>query len=494
MVDKITLKPAQRAHIDRWLREPTRAIIAADEPGVGKTVKSITFGLDLWAQTVLIVGYRDTFDQFNDRLLAQTDGLISLRRINATKAGMANMDAYLGGERGWFYVGHEFLAAKDSTLVSHNPPRFKNGKETKKRVHLKTWAKVRPDLIIVDEIQKMAARHSRANTTLLSIRGEWNLALSATPFGDQFENFHGVVSWAWPDRSAPGDIADASFLRWKQKYCATADQYVPGGRAIQKVTGEKYPGEFVKLLPCYTRDEGDNPEPPPAIEIYVDLTPGQRRIYDELEGQLLSWIKDHPFAIDFPVTLHNHLYAVSLAEPTVTFTEKDGVTKEHLDFAPDAYSAKADAAIGIIEHHRGEPILHLTHSKRYAHYLANRLQREGYAAAAYTGDVKSADREKVKAGFIDGSIQHIVATAQSLGVGTDGLQAKCRILVWHSKVPGRASLLKQSINRIYRQGGDIAGFLQYALIANDTKDTGIYSNVSLRLAAQQIELRKEGGA
>lgn len=479
---KLTLKPQQRADVDRWLAEPTHAILDASKAGTGKSVKSVTLALELWCDTVLVIGIKSSFPHWRDTFSGQSDGFVSLRHIDASKSGQVAMNDYLSGMKGFYFIGSEYLAAKDHRLESHNPPRFKNGKEVMKRVRLKTWEKVTPDLIIADEVHRQAARFANGNNTLKGLKADWKLALSATPAADRFENFYGVASWLWPERSAPSDIADSSFARWKVRFCETRDQYIPGGKKVVRVTGEKNPGEFVTLLPCYTRDEGDEEEPPPAERVIVELTAEQRRVYDELENQLLAWIERNQFSIDFPVTLSSHLATVTMAEPSL---DSDG----GIYFRDNAGSSKLDKAIELMRGDlAGRPILHLTHSKKYAKLAVARMESEGFRVAEYTGDTKMKDRHAIKDAFIAGDIDHIVATAQTIGTSTDGLQRRSNTLIWHSKVPGRPSVLEQSIKRIWRQGGDLDGFRQIEILARNTKDEGTFSNLNLQHAAQKIQL------
>lgn len=472
----------------------TGGSLDSSPPGTsGKTRVAVKAMLDLWLDHVLIVGLRDTYGQWVTEFAEQAPN-ITLRRINATKGGQQAMGDYLAGVHGFYYVGWQYLASKDHEHVLQFKDGLpliddKTGKQAKKRVRLKTWESVTPEMIVVDEMHLLARRHNASNNTLKGLNASRRHALTGTPYGNDFENFHGVASWLWPDR------VEKSFALWKQRYCRTQSQYIPGGRAIQKTLGEKNPGEFVDTLPLVLNREGLTPKLPEAIRISVDLTPEQRRVYDDLETELLAWVKDHPWSIDWPVTLKNHLITVTMAEPTIATSTQvvngkvRAVTK--IWFEPDAKSAKLDAAIGLM---RGEcarePILHLTHSKRYVKLAVQRMAEAGFRVAEYTGDTTAKERAAVREAFITGDVDHIVATAQTVGTGLDGLQTRCRRIFWHSKLDGNPTMYEQGARRIYRPGGDLENFRMYEILANGTKDAGVYASVDLQRAEMQLSLRR----
>lgn len=491
MTDKITLRPDQQAHVDRWLSEPTKSILDGSEPGAGKTVKALEFALRLWPDLVLITGVKDTFDQFAMRLDAQSDSTIALRRIDGTKRGQEAMADYLASKPGWYFIGSEYLAAKDHELV----PQFdangfplldKKNKPIKKKVRLKTWEKVRPDLIIADESHRQSTRYTNANNTLKGLKSTWKLALSGTPAGNRFENFHGITHWLWPEH------VERSFPLWKQRWCRTQAQYVPGGRAIQKVIGEKNPGEYVKSLPCYTRTEVLDATPSAEV-IEVDLTQEQRRVYLELEQDLLAWVKDHPLSIDWPVTLQSYLRLVTLAEPTVEMVWNADRQEEvqQLHFGEDASSAKFDATMALLNGRwKGENVFLITHSQRWAARLTQLLNSAGVVAEEYSGRTSPKERQRIKEAFGHGEIRVLVAVIAATKLGLDGLQLNCCKVLEHSTSVGDPSGMAQALRRIWRPGNPrLDDFEHIQLAAKGTIELGLYSLLDLQAAEQKRTLR-----
>ncbi len=488
----LTPTAEQRSIIDRVVNEPSRAALIAERPGAGKSLLSVSIGLDLWARTVLIVGVKATGKQFADLIAMQSEGSIALAIIDASKPGQKAMADYLAGEAGWYFIGHEYLSAKDHVLIPQyddygDPVLDNKGKHVKKSKRLKTWEGVTPDLLIYDESHKGSTRYTRGNDTMRGLKADFRICMSGTPAANRFENLYGAVSFLWPDRNGQGDIADASFVRWKQKWCAMDSVYIPGGRAVSKVTGEKNPGEFVKHLPCYIRAESDILGDPPAPEkIELEITAEQRRVYDDLENDLLSWVKDHPLSVDWSITLQAYLRLVCLAEPSI-----DPDTGK-IAFPIENRSSKANEAVYIaLKRWEGESVLHVTHSQRYARFLTETLNRNGLSAAEYSGKVSQKERERIKQAFINGEIEHFVAVTKATALGLDGLQKVCCKILEHSVQVGDPTAEDQVVRRIWRQGNPrLDEYEHIRLVAEGTIETGLFANVDLQYRAQQASLRK----
>lgn len=519
-MQKLTLRPHQREDVDRWLAEPTKAILCADYAGAGKTLKAVSYALDLWVDHVLIVGIKSTYKQWADRIAAQSDGSIELKQMAAGKTGEQNIADYLSGQRGWYFIGAELLAHRDNVRIikrdsNGEPIVNQKGKVQHKKQRLGLWAGgtgwevvnengidrltrktrpvIKPDLIIWDEVHRQSARYTNGQDTMQGLDAEYKLLLSATPSGNRFENFHGPTSWLWDRRVENNPAIDPSFNRWRMRWCKTQNQYVPGGRAVTKVVGEKNPGEFVSYLPCYTRREDEN-EIPEAMQVEVDLTAEQRRIYDSLESDLLAWVGDHPWTVDWPVTLVSHLNTVTLAEPNIEMTGYDDrdVPQYSISFDDNAASSKVDKVIEMMNDElKGQPIFHFSPSKRYLKFAERRMRAAGFRVATYTGDENEAQREQVKQAFINGEIDHVLATASG-STGLDGFQVRCNTLIWHSKPQGNPTLVEQAQRRIWRQGGNLENYQEFEIVARGTRDTGIYASLALQEAAMRATLGVDG--
>lgn len=467
-VEKLIPHLSQLMAIERMKEEPTHAALLASDTGTGKTLVAMQFVVEMGFTRCLIIGIRDTAAQFADRIEAQSDGRLHLRRIDTTKAGRTNHAAMLAGEDGVFFSGSQFLTAQDWATEGQG--------DNRQRVHLKTYAKMKPlDALIYDELHVVANRKAVGRRTLLSLKTDWKIGASATPYGNSFAGSWSICRWLWPDH------IDTAFSRWSAEWCATKTQYVTGRREITLITGEKIPGEFVKTLPCYIRTEAEE-VPSPSV-FHVDLTPQQRADYESTEEDGVAWLASHPdlrpMVTSLPITKQIRLRQMTLG--VMSMTDEDDVY-----FHLETESTKLAALRQIVDGWEPQPILIYVDSKRFAKVTVARMQRAGYAAVEWSGDVSSKDRDRIKADFIHGRVRFIVAVTSSFSTGLDGFQTVCNKIIWLSQSQDNRHNL-QAVARIFRQGMTQAhgGFSHVAIVARDTIDEGTFS----RKAAETIALR-----
>ena len=118
-------------------------------------------------------------------------------------------------------------------------------------------------------------------------------------------------------------------------------------------------------------------------------------------------------------------------------------------------------------------MLILTHSKKFAKIVANRIPN----SRLWTGDTPHDVREQYIQTF-GTDFQYLIATAQALEAGVDGLQENCSTLVWLSRTENNM-LNEQVEKRIARQktGGVRDHVLCIDIIATDTLDESILNRL-----------------
>lgn len=528
-MQKQTPREAQALRIKSLRAEPTKAALVADEPGYGKTLVAVESAVQF--ERTLTVGIKDTYGQFADLMLAQTDGAVVLRRIDSSAPGKKAMQDLLAGAPGHFFVGAQYLVKQDwvSKLAFESRtrrPKFKtvtgsdelvlvpmneseralwkeehpakrvpgNGATVigpalvpireRRSVQLKTYAKMPPvDLLIFDEVHLIQNRKSAGFKTIQTIASEYKLGMSGTPQGNKFPGIWAVTRWLWPD------LIDPNYVRWQDDWCTTETVYKDGqplldhfDNPVQRVVGEKYPGEFVKTLPLYFRAEA---EPiPDALPVYVDLSPEQRHQYESLERDLIVWIEDNPLAVEIPANLRQRLRTAALGELSVT-------DEGEVYFDTECVSTKLRALQGILRFWGDQPAIIGMDSKRFAKVVVERMTRAGESVAEWTGDISSKQRDQIKARFLAGELQYIVTTIPSMSTGLDGFQKVCNKLAWLNEMDGDEAVNEQFVRRLFRPGRTEAngGFQQVKIQARETKDVGVYRSNKLRAFSNKNTLR-----
>jgi len=411
---------------------------------------------------------------------------------------MRNLAKLLKGEPGIFYVGMELLRAQDWSTVSETitipadisaewgevpePPFV----QTMRR-QSNTFTKMAPvDLLVSDEAHRHSSQKSDAIKTIQSIDAVAKIALSGTFFGNKFENAWVIAVWLW----TKDVIGNKSYFEadWCVKIpVMTKDGKkqlkTPGGFPISKITGERFPGEFVKTLPCYVFIETPiGPVPDPEI-VRVSLGREQSRQYNQMLDKSLTWIPTttssvrEPLVADLPIVQRGRLRTAALGAMTLV----PGLAEENPDsitFSPGCKSSTLDAAYAVL--HRptwvGQKVLILTHSRPFAVEAARRIGLK-YRVALKAGQVASSQWDKDKESFMlpvseTDSVQYIVAVISAVGTAMDGLQINASKVLWLSEDENNTNNLQGS-NRIWRQGVDLAAYESVKLVQRDTIAEGV---------------------
>lgn len=491
MASKITLYSHQEATVQRMMAEPTKSILLASEQDQGKTVISIEFALRMGFKRVLFIGIKDTWEQFKNRSEAQSDGKVTIRNIDAKAAGKRAEADLLWGVEGWYFIGQQLFNRRDWA--------------NKKR--LEYWDSLELDLIVYDEVHMAAGYNTNGQRTIHAVHPTWKIAMSGTFYANKFTNSWAPTRWLWPD------LIPRSYYVWAEKWVHSepilkrngtpmltprgeqlkaGNLPVPERERLSRDIGELPPeGRFVASLPCYIRATGDEVPAPEVIE--VDILPEQRKMYDRLESDLLVWVKSRPFIVEWPVTLKSRLRSATLG--TFDFEIVDKKVKgeirqvQEIFYADDMQSTKLDALFGKLAEFPDEKVVLGTHSKKFAKIVVKRMQERGLRAVEWSGDVDAKGRQSIKDAWLADEIQYIVSVMKSFSTGLDWAQHNCWRMGVLSEPDGDPTTLVQWVRRVFRTGPHKHKFEWFTILARDTKDFGVYSNLELQQIAQQNSLR-----
>jgi superfamily II DNA or RNA helicase len=453
---KLTPTYAQKKAIDKLFDETTRtsAALNASTMGAGKTLIAVELSKKLKSEVILLiaplgtrVGWRVTFERQGVTL--------PFRWINSTADGKKAMADWEWQLPGVYFVGVEYFTRQ----------AFKGKARTN------TWAH-KPDIAMFDEAHRGQNRDSKTYQALKPIKAGYKLSMSGTPTGNRFDGAWAVAKWLWPD------LIENSYHKWVERWCATEyDHFAPKNR---KIIGERIPGNFFNALPCYVRIESKLDVDAVKDTKYVELSAPQRKAYRNLEDEMITWVSGNPLVVEFPITLRARLRQASLGMFSV---DAEG----EVSFANDCKSTKIDAMFDVLnDDWDGEPALILTDSRKFADVVVARL---GDKARAWHGNVSQAQREIVKADFISGDVQYVVAVIAAIGEGVDLLQTATRNVLWLSRSDSRI-LNEQALARVYRQG-QTRQVRSVEIVAIDTFDSGVLST-QMQKTLDMNKILKEG--
>ena len=441
--------------------------LVAVETGGGKSLLAVEVALRSGHHTrgaVLVVAPKSTFKKTWEATFVRQGGPMP-KRVDSTKAGKiaeADMRMNLPGV---YLINHELFTRRD-------------------------WSGAEVELCIVDEAHKVSNRVSKGWKSLMRLHAKRRIAMSATPYRNNFENIWSILRWLYPERSAPGDLADRSFWRWADRWCVTEMDYFAG----KVVRGELVPGKLVSSLPCYIYhakrahccDWHPNgfmgTDEPETIVRTVQMTPAMKRAYKQLEDSYVTFLNENPLVVELPIVLRSRLRELALGMISVD-------ADEQVYFEADCDSPKFDDLMDILNDEvPGEQVLVVTHSRKFALVLADKLRKAGVTVAEWNGSLSQDRRDEQGALFESGDARVLVATIASLGTGTDFLQRVTSTIVWMSRTDDPTEN-KQTEGRLDRMGS-LGRVTSIEIQMEGTYDEGVLSK-DLQHA---IELNKTLGA
>lgn len=302
------------------------------------------------------------------------------------------------------------------------------------------WTKVPCDLLIVDEAHRLASGGPRGNKVpqfykaLMKIQAKQRLALTGSVMVNGPEDIFGIAHFCLPKRYK------ARWKDWNDKYL----HYIVGdfGRLCVGVRPDALEAMREELGTwMVVRHKHDHLDLPPrtAQDLYVDLSPAQRRVYDDLLRDFMAELPDGeliltPSVITRLTKLRQVATGLDLLSETVTD------------------STKIDLAIDLIQGTLPNKSVIFCWHRATVRAIVDRLQKLGIDAEGITGDTPMKERDKLVAAFqMDQAFKVIVATIKTLGESVTLHAASDLIFVESSWVP---TDMEQAADRIYRIGQD----------------------------------------
>jgi superfamily II DNA or RNA helicase len=456
----------QRSAIDYILAE--RCVLLKAPTGAGKTLVGTQSALESGAKIILCIAPLNTISGWYRHVEAQYgEGVMPFRVINSKVKGKAAHADLLTGVPGFYIIGREYFK------------RF-------------GWSKIsgKCDFIIYDECHGATNRNSLMFKMLKTAKAPYKLAMSATPAGNKVEGLWSLARWLYPEKTERG------FWNWITEFFHTEknpyveDDPANGKFASPMITQERSPGAVWASLPGKYRMKSVYKADPAIHILEVELSREQRKHYKDLETTAITWLEEHPLAVDIPPVLNMRLRQICLAVPSI---KQDWVRKQDKDtgdwekvwgdvvyFDDDAKSSKIDTFLELLSDLYVEkpfPILVFTDSRVFATMLAKRLQAKGYRARQFIGGM-SAEERAWKLENFGKEFDIMVCTIPTVAEGTDGLQLVCHNEVWFNvsynrllniQAQGRNSRTGQTkrVNRYLIQAKDTVEAKQHSKLKSD---------------------------
>jgi SNF2 family DNA or RNA helicase len=221
----------------------------------------------------------------------------------------------------------------------------------------------------------------------------------------------------------------------------------------------------------------------------VELDPKQRRTYDAMAEDMLTWVGEHedqPLAAPAVISQLVRLQQFAVAYGKMDVKYKDGQAYRYLVL--DEPSSKLDAAMDIIGATNAQVVV-FGQSKQALNLLAARLVAAGISVRMLTGDVSQKDRDQSIEEFQAGHIRVFCCSIKAGGVGVTLTAATVEIFLDRAWSP---TANRQAEDRCHRLGQKNA-VLIIILVARNTIDPARNAKIELKWSwvKQILENRKE---
>jgi len=412
-----------------------RRAMLADDMGLGKTVQAI-------AASALLKEMRDI-----QRTLVICPASLKyqwareIRRF--TSLSVTVIDGDLSTRRD-LYRDSSFFKIINYELVRHDMDEL---------------LKLRPDLIILDEAQRIKNWRAKTAQMVKSLPSRYAFVLTGTPLENRIDELYSIFQFLDPRILGPLWHFNDRFYELGKRENGT-----------YKVLGYKNIDELRALIAPYvlrrTRDEVLKDLPPRVDNnFFVEMTEPQWRAYNEFKERLAKLIaqsKRRPLTPKEHELLLMYLIKMRLICNALALHDKEIPPKE---------IEKTSPKLTELDEILSEEIASNGHKAIVFSQWANMLaltepiiQRVGIDYVKLTGDVPSAKRGALIQKFLDEPACRVFLSTDAGGVG---LNLQAASLVINLDIPWNPAVLEQRIARAHRHG-QLSSVQVINLVAKDT--------------------------
>ncbi len=327
------------------------------------------------------------------------------------------------------------------------------------------WKKlgVQWDIVAADEGHRFANHQTMQARAAARIPATMRLVLSGSVFQNKWEELYGPLHFLLPDR----------YKAKHRDFCDRFLDYVSNG----------YGDICVGILPdrvAAMRDElgrfmvvRDKENKAIASTELVPLSPGQRKVYDDLAGQLLA---------ELPTGER-----IKSSDGIALLTRLRQVATGLDVFDPHVVrdSSKMDRAIEVIKRHwdRGDDYVIFGWYRASLHAMAARLEVEGIESWIIDGEVTQKQRGPIIEAFQNGHKRILLGTISTMGESLNLQRANHVIRLDRSFNP---ALNQQAVDRVDRQGQARECYLTDIVAENTVDDLVVLPNLANKSALRAV--------
>lgn len=343
--------------------------------------------------------------------------------------------------------------------------------------------------VIADEVHRAKNRKAQQTLALKKLRTSFKSALSGTPADNAPQDLWSILHWLYPKTWSSFHRFHNYFVRIQthtmgQCTAFGCDKYHKN--SFKKIIGVAHVDELHRAIEGYylrRTKEQVLPELPDKYysTIEVDLSPRQRRVYNQMRESMLAWVGQHddePIAAPVIIAQLVRLKQFALAHAEVVQVRKmvDGEWKIFDKVMLRDPSSKLDAVMEKILDNPEQQIVVFSESKQMIYLLAHRLSAARISHVVLTGDTSQGERDENIGKFQAGEARVFAGTIHAGGEGITLTAASTVIFLDRMWNPSKN---RQAEDRCHRIGQKNAVHV-IDIVAKDTVDAGRLQQLELK--------------
>lgn len=407
---KTCLYPYQREGVLFAAR--TGRSLLGDEMGLGKTVQAIAFveilAREFGVERVLIIcpaslkyQWKQEVEKFTDRTVIVLEGLSHLRREQ--------------------YEKDSFFKIVNYDVIHRD---------------LQAIARLSPDVVILDEAQRIKNWKTRAAQSVKSIESPYALVLTGTPLENRLEELHSIVQFV--DRHRLGPLF--RFLANHQVYEGDTARVV-GYQNLSAI------GETLKPILLRRKKAEVNLQLPERTDknFFVPMTEQQWEPHEEnqaIVARIVAKWRRHKFLSE----ADQRRLTIALQRMRMS-CDNTYLIDQRTRFGPKA--DEVATLLGEVFEEPGSKVVVFSQWQRMNDLLAEELEKRDWGYVYLHGGVPSKDRRDLVASFREDPNVRVFLSTDAGGVGLNLQKASTIINV---DLPWNPAVLEQRIGRVHRIG------------------------------------------
>jgi SNF2 family DNA or RNA helicase len=365
--------------------------------------------------------------------------------------------------------------------------------------------------IVGDEIHRVKNRKAKMTVCLKQLKTFYKTGMSGTPADNKPHDLWSILNWLYPNEFR----SYWKFYKHYVQYEVTQDGYYK----VIGVYEEKLPELHREMAPFFIRrrksEVAKDIPPTQYATLWVDLSPAQRKAYNEMRKDMLTWIgeqdQSQPIAAPSAITRLVRLQQFALASirteertrrklnrdweayreawdekyPLMAGDYPDVGTdwrfhqwrvEDYIAYLLENPSSKIDAAMDVIANTEDRPLVFFSQFKTMNYLFARHLREANIPHAMLTGDATKDQRGQMVRDFQAGKLKVFTGTIAAGGIGITLTRATDVFFFDRAWNPAFNLQAEDRLHRI----GQTNTVNVYDIMARNTLDFGRVQGINLK--------------